>query len=62
MPDITMCPGSDCPLKADCYRHTATPSEYWQSYFLSPPYDGDKCEYFWPNSPAAEQRQQEKQP
>ena len=50
MPDITMCEGTDCPLKERCYRFTAKPSDY-QSYFVKPP--GRKveelfdCEYFW---------------
>jgi hypothetical protein len=51
MPDITMCEGKDCPLKSDCYRYTATPSEWHQSYFIHPPYNHqDKtCESFWNN-------------
>lgn len=32
MPDIAMCLNEECPLKETCYRFTATPSEYWQSY------------------------------
>jgi hypothetical protein len=47
MPDITMCSGKDCPLKETCYRYTAKPSEYRQSYFLSPPNKGKKCDYYW---------------
>jgi hypothetical protein len=39
MPDITMCKGNDCPLKAECYRHVATPTPHWQSYFVIAPYD-----------------------
>ena len=31
MADITMCRNEKCPLKKDCYRSTAKPSEY-QSY------------------------------
>ena len=31
MPDITMCIGN-CPVSNYCYRHTATPNSYWQSY------------------------------
>ena len=44
-----MCTGKGCPLKDTCYRHTATPSEHWQSYFTNPPYDkkGKKCDMFW---------------
>lgn len=37
MPDITMCSGGNCPNKEGCYRYTATPSHYWQSYFIDYP-------------------------
>ena len=46
MPDITMCPGLDCPFKEQCYRFTAEPSEY-QSYFADPPIKDGKCNYYW---------------
>jgi hypothetical protein len=48
MPDISMCPGDDCPLKEECYRFKATPSEY-QSYFAEAPYDSfnKDCDFFW---------------
>ena len=56
MPDITMCPGGDCPMRHDCYRHTAEPSER-QSYFVEPPWDGEGCSRFWPElMPAARLR------
>ena len=56
--DITMCEGRDCPAKDRCYRHTATPDKYWQSWFSDPPYDPKtmgndpitSCPYFWDNS------------
>lgn len=32
MPDITMCLNERCPIKSTCYRYTAHPNEYWQSY------------------------------
>lgn len=32
MPDITMCTSDKCPIKNNCYRFTATPTEHWQSY------------------------------
>lgn len=32
MPDITLCTSEDCPLKELCFRWTAKPSEYLQSY------------------------------
>jgi hypothetical protein len=47
MPDITMCVGTDCPQKETCYRYTAKPSEYRQSYFSVPPIKDGKCEYYW---------------
>lgn len=31
MPDISMCPGNNCPIKDSCYRHKAIPTER-QSY------------------------------
>ena len=47
MPDIAMCEGKDCPLKETCYRYTAKPSEYLQSYFTEIPYNKEenKCDY-----------------
>jgi hypothetical protein len=48
MPDITMCSGTNCPLKETCYRYTATPSEFMQSYFVNPPIKEDEtCDYYW---------------
>lgn len=32
MADITMCPGTGCPLKTVCYRHTAQANEHRQSW------------------------------
>ena len=51
MPDLTMCPGTKCPQKDDCYRHTAEPSPTGrQSYFLAPPLKPDGgCNYYWPS-------------
>jgi len=48
MPDITMCSNVQCPLREDCYRFSAIPSEYRQAYSEFKPYDegGDiKCDY-----------------
>ena len=47
MPDITMCLGTKCPYKESCYRFTAKPSEYMQSYFMKPPIKDGKCEMYW---------------
>ena len=52
MPDICMCNGEGCPpnYREKCYRFKATPSEYWQSYFMTAPYDKKKkdCKSFLP--------------
>ena len=45
-PDITMCPGTNCPHKEKCYRFTAKPGDY-QSYFMESPIKEGKCDYFW---------------
>jgi hypothetical protein len=49
MADITMCSGGGCPMKNNCYRHTATANEYRQSYFCEVPVKEGECEYFSPN-------------
>lgn len=54
MADITMCNGGNCPNKLTCYRFTATPNPYWQSYFVGYPdnkIDDNKvdCAMYWPN-------------
>lgn len=46
-PDITMCKGTNCPYKETCFRFTAKPSEYMQSYFVEPPIKDGKCEMYW---------------
>ena len=68
--DITMCKGLNCPLKDNCYRHTAKPSEL-QSYFSGPPVmsklmidEQEKslgvvtfaCAYFWNNIEERDER------
>ena len=47
MADITMCKGTDCPLKESCYRYTANVNELNQSYFAEPPVKDGKCEMYW---------------
>ena len=52
MPDIAMCENEKCPLKQDCFRYTATPSEHRQSYadFEPTVKDGKvSCDWFWAN-------------
>jgi hypothetical protein len=59
MPDITMCPGGSCPMKENCYRFKAQPSEFRQAWFTNPPWkEGTDivdfypkgCEYYIPSS------------
>jgi hypothetical protein len=59
MADITMCPGTECPVKDKCHRFTATANEWGQSYFMNVPgktvdskftcdmYWGDNAEAIW---------------
>ena len=56
MPDITMCPSLDCPLRKSCYRNEASgtvANEYRQSFFVEPPAvvrdetNVPRCDYYW---------------
>jgi len=50
MPDITMCQDKECNLKLKCYRYTAKPNPYYQSYFTDKvKIDRNVCEYFMNN-------------
>jgi hypothetical protein len=48
MPDITKCPGEDCPLRDSCYRFTSSASEYqsYSRYDLTDLKNGE-CTYYW---------------
>lgn len=50
MADITKCKGTDCPVKDECYRHTAIDG-YQQSWFTEAPgeiYEGKfTCNMYW---------------
>ena len=46
MPDICMCDNEECPLRGNCYRFCAEPSEYRQSYSHFEYEDGE-CRAFW---------------
>lgn len=48
MPDITMCNDETCPIRNECYRFRAIPSEHRQAYFVDSPREGDKCNEFTP--------------
>ena len=38
MPDITMCQNDACTLRHECYRFTAKPNPFYQSYGVFEPY------------------------
>lgn len=44
MPDISMCRNHLCKLKSTCYRYTAIPNPYRQSY-SDFEYERDNCYY-----------------
>ena len=50
MSDITKCEGTNCPVKDNCYRHTAVEG-YRQSYFSIPPGEINEgkftCDMYW---------------
>lgn len=48
VPDLTLCPGKNCPIKDNCYRYRAIPSEYLQSYYTEPPFVGNECDRLIP--------------
>lgn len=50
MPDITMCKGTNCNRKDNCYRHTATPNTGHQAYFVHAPVNNQECQYYWDNT------------
>lgn len=50
MPDISMCANSNCPSSELCYRFTATPNPFRQSYGLFTVQPGQsRCDNFTPN-------------
>lgn len=46
MSDIAMCLWTDCLMKNKCWRYSA-PRDKYQTYFIEPPIEDWKCEYFW---------------
>lgn len=50
MPDISMCLNKNCPLRMKCYRYTAIPDKYWQSFADFAPDQTGKCADFWDNT------------
>jgi len=50
MADITMCKGTNENICVSCYRRTATPNEYSQSYFIDIPIIKEgKCDEYISN-------------
>lgn len=45
MADISKCKNDQCELKYHCYRYTAEPSEFRQSYGDFEPNDDKSCDY-----------------
>lgn len=45
MPDISLCRNEFCPLRNNCYRATAVPSEYMQSYAVFELKEDGSCDY-----------------
>ena len=48
--DITKCGNDNCPLRMRCYRYTAIPDMYWQSFAHFEPDQSGKCGDFWDNT------------
>lgn len=48
MADIAMCKNNQCQKRFECYRFTAVPNSYKQSYFCPTIKDGI-CDSFWSN-------------
>ena len=46
MPDISMCANFNCPLRKNCYRYRAIPSDGYQAYADFTP-NGKECDGFW---------------
>jgi hypothetical protein len=58
--DISMCEGTDCPLKENCLRFKGERNPYSQSYFTEVPFKDGKCEFYWkitPETPLTEEEE-----
>lgn len=56
MADISMCHGTNCPKRDECWRHVAPRSKHWQSFFVTPPIKSAEpfeCAKYWPTKAAA---------
>lgn len=48
MADVTKCSNEDCPIKMDCFRHTAQDNNYRQPY-SSFKFENNNCTHFYNN-------------
>ena len=49
MADISKCNGNNCSKTNSCYRFTAKPNQYLQSYAAFQPDSNGYCDGFWDN-------------
>ena len=49
MPEISKCPGNQCPVKNTCWRYTSLPSEM-QCYFIGNPDFNNQCDFYYDDS------------
>jgi hypothetical protein len=56
-----MCSSNTCPLKESCYRFTATPSPYRQTY-ADFQYDEEikSCDYYWNNKKYEDEKRKDR--
>ena len=47
MPDISMCNNTKCNRRLTCYRFTAKPNPFMQSYSAFKPDADGKCDAYW---------------
>lgn len=45
--DVTMCKGEGCLLRKNCWRYIGPAQPQYQSYFVVPPIQDKKCDYYW---------------
>lgn len=47
MADITKCSNEDCPIKMECFRHTA--KDNYRQYYQSFEFKNNNCTHFYNN-------------
>ena len=62
MPDISMCMNKSCPSKDTCYRFTASPNVWRQSYMDFKVAEGlDKCKSYWQDARTEQEKKQDEE-